>query len=84
MTDLVACERLLVRQAGTKWDDDEAEDRHVSSRGRMAVWVGALGVPGQWRFFDLAVAFDPSVENNPVWMERLEADSVHKLWTRSR
>ncbi|TDW18951.1 hypothetical protein [Kribbella kalugense] len=54
----------------------------VSTCGRH--WADALGVPGQWPFFDLAVMFDPSVENNPVWMERLEADSGHKLWTRSR
>ena len=92
MTDLVACERLLARLAAAKWDDDEAEDRHVASRGRlaveylrrMAVWADALGLPGQWPFFDLAVVFDPSVENDPVWMERLEADSGHKLWTLSR
>ncbi|HEY0620971.1 MAG TPA: hypothetical protein VGD15_25410 [Kribbella sp.] len=50
----------------------------------MAVWADALGVPGQWPFFDLAVVFEPSVENDPVWMEHLEADSGHKLWTRSR
>ncbi len=50
----------------------------------MAVWADALGLPGQWPFVDLAVVFDPSVENDPVWMERLEADSGHKLWTLSR
>lgn len=92
MTDTTACERLLARLVAANWDDDEAEDRHASSRGRlaveylrrMAVWADALGVPRQWPFFDLAKVFDPSVENDPVWMERLEADSGHKLWTRSR
>ena len=92
LTDLVACQRLLARLAAAKWDDDEAEDRHAASRGRLAVeylrrtaaWADALGVPTEWPFFDLAVVLDPSVETDPVWMDRLEADSGHKLWTLSR
>jgi hypothetical protein len=92
VTDTAACERLLARLVAANWDDDEAEDRHASSRGRlaveylrrMAVWADALSVPTRWPFFDLAVVFDPSVENDSVWMERLEAESGHKLWTRSR
>jgi hypothetical protein len=87
-----ACERLLERLVAANWEDEDAEDRHVRSRGRLAVeylrrtavWADALGVPQQWPFLDLAVAFDPSVEDDPVWMERLEAESGHKLWTRSR
>ncbi|GAA3144490.1 hypothetical protein JOF29_005727 [Kribbella aluminosa] len=92
MTDTAACERLLARLVAANWDDDEAEDRHVASRGRLAVeylrrtaaWANALGVPREWPFFGLAVALDPSVETDSVWMERLEADSGHKLWTLSR
>jgi hypothetical protein len=50
----------------------------------MAAWADALGVPKEWPFLDLAVVFDPAVENDPVWMQRLEADSGHQLWTMSR
>jgi hypothetical protein len=92
VTDTAACERLLARLVAANWDDDEAEDRHAASRGRLAVeylrrtaaWADALGVPTEWPFFDLAVVLDPSVETDPVWMERLEADSGHKPWTLSR
>ncbi|MFD7154883.1 hypothetical protein ACFV9C_09805 [Kribbella sp. NPDC059898] len=92
MTDTAACERLLARLVEAGWDDEDAEDRHAASRGqlaveylrRMAVWADALGVPAQWPFFDLAVVFDPAVETDPVWVQRLESGSGHELWEMSR
>lgn len=89
---MAACERLLARLVAANWGDDEAEERHAASRRllaqeylrRMATWADALDVPSQWPFLDLAVVFDPSVETDPAWIERLEADSGHQLWMRSR
>lgn len=40
----------------------------------MAMWADALGVPRKWPFVDLAGTVDPSLETDPVWMERLEAE----------
>lgn len=81
MTDNAACERLLARLTAVKWDDQEAEERHSASRGllaleylrRTAIWVDALGTPPGWPFLDLAAVFEPSVEADPVWLERLES-----------
>lgn len=91
MTDIAACERLFSRLVAANWDDDAAALRHAASRGRlaaeylrrMAVWADALGVPGEWPFFDLAVTFDPAVETDPAWMQRLEAGIGHRLGTMS-
>ncbi|TDO66549.1 hypothetical protein EV651_104116 [Kribbella sp. VKM Ac-2571] len=87
MTDTEACERLLARLAAVRWDDHEAEERHAKSRGllaleylrRMAIWADALGVPRRWPFFDLAVVFEPSVETDPTWLQRLEAGVGREL-----
>ncbi|MFG1910694.1 hypothetical protein [Kribbella sp. NPDC048928] len=89
MTDVAACERLLTRLAAANWDNSEAELRHSKSRGlltleylrRMAVWADALGVPGKWPFFDLAVVFDPSVGTDAVWLQRLETQVGRELGT---
>ncbi|WP_410789654.1 hypothetical protein [Kribbella sp. C-35] len=91
MTDIAACERLLSRLVAANWDDDAAALRRAASRGRlaaeylrrMAVWADALAVPEQWPFFDLAATFDPAVETDPVWMQRLEAGTGHRLGTMS-
>ncbi|WP_344241399.1 hypothetical protein [Kribbella hippodromi] len=80
-----------MRLVAANWDDDAAALRHAASRGllaaeylrRMAVWADALAVPEKWPFFDLAVTFDPSVETDPVWMQRLEAGIGHRLGTMS-
>ncbi|TDO68153.1 hypothetical protein EV651_10272 [Kribbella sp. VKM Ac-2571] len=81
MTDTAACERLLTRLVAARWDDDEAEMLHETSRGalaseffrRKAVWANALGVTRQWPFADIALLFDPSLETDPMWLERLQA-----------
>ncbi|HZX09072.1 hypothetical protein, partial [Kribbella sp.] len=80
-------ERLLARLVKAKWGDDEAEQRHETSRRqlaseffrRKAVWANALGITERWPFSNIALAFDPSVETDPAWVERLEADSGHEL-----
>ncbi|TDO50317.1 hypothetical protein EV651_1201 [Kribbella sp. VKM Ac-2571] len=87
MTDNVAMERLLERLLAANWDDDEAEERHAKSRARlaneflrrMAVWGDALGVERGWPFLKLALTFDPSIEVEPLWLERLEAAVGHGL-----
>lgn len=91
MTDIEACERLLSRLVAASWDDDAAALRRAASRGllaaeylrRMAVWADALSVPEKWPFFDLAVTFEPAVELDPAWMQRLEAGIGHRLGTMS-
>lgn len=87
MTDTAACERLLERLIAARWDDQEAEDLHQRSRGalaaeffrRKAVWANALGITRLWPYADIALAFDPSLETDPVWLERLEAAVGHEL-----
>ncbi|MFD7154707.1 hypothetical protein ACFV9C_08920 [Kribbella sp. NPDC059898] len=87
MTDRAACERLLARLKAARWDDDEAEKLHETSRRhlaseffrRKAVWANSLGVTERWPFANLALLFDPSVETDPVWLEELETAVGHKL-----
>ncbi|WP_427884954.1 hypothetical protein ACQHIV_22505 [Kribbella sp. GL6] len=87
MTDRAACERLLARLKAARWDDDEAEKLHETSRRqlaseffrRKAVWANALGVTERWPFADLALLVDPSVETDPVWLADLETAVGHKL-----
>lgn len=58
MTDTAACELLLARLIAARWNDDEAEAVHQTSRGalaseffrRKAVWANALGVTRLWPF----------------------------------
>lgn len=84
---MAAGERLLARLVAARWDDDEAELLHESSRRqlareffrRKAVWANALEVSERWPFSNIALAFDPSVETDPVWLERLEAEVGHEL-----
>ncbi|MGW7683413.1 hypothetical protein ACWGID_21940 [Kribbella sp. NPDC054772] len=86
MTD-TAAERLLARLVAARWDDDEAELLHETSRRqlaseffrRKAVWANALGVTERWPFADVALLFDPSVETDPVWLERVEVAAGHEL-----
>ncbi|GAA3091849.1 hypothetical protein JOF29_006915 [Kribbella aluminosa] len=81
MTDTAASERLLARLVAAKWDDEEAEELNYLSRGRLAneffrrkaAWANALGVTDRWPFSDIAVAFDPAVATDSVWLERLES-----------
>ncbi|MFD7154194.1 hypothetical protein ACFV9C_06340 [Kribbella sp. NPDC059898] len=87
MTETVARERLLTRLVGARWDDDEAEQLHETSRRqlaseffrRKAVWANALGITERWPFSNIALALDPSVESDPTWVERLEDESGHEL-----
>ncbi|HZX09071.1 hypothetical protein [Kribbella sp.] len=87
MTDAVASERLLARLVAGRWDDEEAEELNYLSRGRLAneffrrnaVWANALGVTERWPFADIALAFDPAVGTDPVWLERLEGAIGHEL-----
>lgn len=79
--DAGACERLLARLTAVEWDNPAGEERHSKSRGilaleylrRTALWAKALDTPTGWPFFDLAAIFDPSVDSDPVWLERLES-----------
>ncbi|GAA1563725.1 hypothetical protein GCM10009804_20500 [Kribbella hippodromi] len=81
MTDAAAGERLLARLVAARWDDSEAELLHETSRRhlaseyfrRKALWANALGVTHLWQFADIALAFDPSMETDPTWLERLDA-----------
>ncbi|MGW7683516.1 hypothetical protein ACWGID_22455 [Kribbella sp. NPDC054772] len=92
MTDTAACQRLLERLVAARWDDQEAEDLHQTSRGalaseffrRKAVWANALGITQLWPLAEVALAFDPSLETDPVWLERLEAAVGHELMPQVR
>ncbi|HZX04883.1 hypothetical protein [Kribbella sp.] len=87
MTDRAACERLLARLVAARWDDQEAEEAHETSRRqlaneffrRKAIWANALGITRLWPYADIALAFDPSIGTDPVWLERLEASVGHEL-----
>ncbi|MBP2355366.1 hypothetical protein JOF29_006476 [Kribbella aluminosa] len=83
---------MLERLIAARWDDQEAEDLHQTSRGalaseffrRKAVWANALGITKLWPLAEVALAFDPSIETDPLWLERLETAVGHELMPQVR